>query len=109
MQAPIQKIKNGRCRKTPKGLPMAERDKMWGLSGIKDSYHLNNGGSTGLLTGSDVKSSMVVSAIEVCAHRITSFLSFRRPDRSTRHADIGSAAKQYMLPHLRRPPAHRSS
>ena len=46
MQAPIQKIKNGRCRKTPKGLPMAERDKRLGLSGIKDSYHLNDGGST---------------------------------------------------------------
>src|ERR1035441_7497048 len=46
MQAPIQKIKNGRCRKTPKGLPMAERDKRLGLSGIKDSYHLNDGGPT---------------------------------------------------------------
>jgi hypothetical protein len=46
MQAPIQKIKNGRCRKTPKGLPMAERDKMLGLLGLKDSYHLNDGGST---------------------------------------------------------------
>ena len=46
MQAPIQKIKNGRCRKTPKGLPMAERDRMLGLSGIKDSYPRDNGGST---------------------------------------------------------------
>jgi hypothetical protein len=32
---------------------------MLGLSGIKDSYHLANGGSTGLLTGSDAKSFMV--------------------------------------------------
>jgi hypothetical protein len=27
MQAPIQKIRNGRCRKTPKGLLEAERNK----------------------------------------------------------------------------------
>lgn len=31
MQTPIQKIKNGRCRKTPKALPMAEPDGALGL------------------------------------------------------------------------------
>src|ERR1035438_5322297 len=30
MQAPIQKIRNGRCRKTARGLPTAERDKALG-------------------------------------------------------------------------------
>jgi hypothetical protein len=46
MQAPIQKIRNGRCRKTPRGLPKAERDELLRPSGIKDSYHFNDGVST---------------------------------------------------------------
>src|SRR5437899_4191611 len=41
MQAPIQKIRKGRCRKTSWGLPMAERDKPLALSNIKDSYQFN--------------------------------------------------------------------
>jgi len=39
MQAPIQKIKNGRCRKTSKGLPKVERDKVLEVSGILGFYH----------------------------------------------------------------------
>ncbi len=49
MQAPIQKMRNGRCRKTPRGLPMAERDEVLRPSGIKDFYHFNDGISTASL------------------------------------------------------------
>src|SRR2546423_15148180 len=38
MQAPIQKIRNGRCRNTSRGFPMAGWDKPLGLSNIKYSY-----------------------------------------------------------------------
>jgi hypothetical protein len=37
MHTPIQKIRNDRCRKTSRGLPMAKRDKALGVSDIKVS------------------------------------------------------------------------
>jgi hypothetical protein len=41
MHAPIQKIRNGRCRKTARGFIMAKRDNALGLSDIKDSQQFN--------------------------------------------------------------------
>src|ERR1019366_1951573 len=49
MQAPIQKMRNDRCRKTLRGLPMDERDEVLRPSGIKDFYHFNDGVSTASL------------------------------------------------------------
>ncbi len=59
--------------------------KMLGLSGIKDSYHLNNDGSTAS-SHSQTPSYPRLSSRSRQASLVASFLSSRRPDRSARHA-----------------------